>query len=258
MGPLKIISTGGSVKKINTSENLMLYPNPKNWKELEKFTHDLFTEIDCDCSLNERIKTARGFVNVDVLVRDHVSSPSLTYLCECKYWNKRISKDIIHAFRTVVLDYGANRGYIISKMGFQKGAVTAVKNSNIVLLTWQELQDMFEKRWIESKRKHLMDVIYEINNILSGKYPRRNIKKEINIRRHLLGLLRKFAVLFASGGCMCMDDMENIRRRFPFKTKVQNPYYKKSKKVTIKSFRDYFDTFLPFAESILEEVKRYA
>lgn len=53
----------------------------------------------------------------------------------------------VHAFRTVVNDFGANWGLIISKRGFQRGAYEAAEHTNLCLLNWREFQAMFAERW---------------------------------------------------------------------------------------------------------------
>jgi len=93
------------------------------------------------------VRLVRGAKEVDVLVRDPVTVPQSTYLCECKFWSTAIPQETVHGFRTVVGDFGAHRGYIISKVGFQAGAFAAVQNTNVELLTFDQLQAVFFDRW---------------------------------------------------------------------------------------------------------------
>lgn len=74
-------------------------------------------------------------------------SPPSVYLCECKFWSKPVPQEVIHSFRTVLADFGAHRGFIISRVGFQAGAKEAVQNTNLDLLTFEELQALFFDRW---------------------------------------------------------------------------------------------------------------
>jgi restriction system protein len=55
---------------------------------------------------------------------------------------------VIHSFRTVVSDIGANIGYIIAPSGFQSGSVNASEFTNIKLVTWEEFQNEFEETWL--------------------------------------------------------------------------------------------------------------
>ena len=68
--------------------------------------------------------------------------PPSVYLCECKHWRRAVPQEVVHAFRTVMADVGAHRGFIISIAGFQEGAFEAVANTNIDLVTFEELQEI--------------------------------------------------------------------------------------------------------------------
>ncbi|MEP1080353.1 restriction endonuclease [Leptolyngbya sp. PL-A3] len=116
---------------------------PSTWQELQNFVAQVFTEIGCDAKIEHSLTTVRGSINIDVYVEDKIGNLPLIYLCECKHWNSRVPKSIVHSFRSVVSDVGANRGLIISKTGFQAGAFQAAEHSIIELLTWDAFQKHF-------------------------------------------------------------------------------------------------------------------
>lgn len=120
---------------------------PGDWKELQDQVAQLFSELDCDVTVGKRVKLVRGEKESDVAIRDRQTVPPSVYLCECKFWSKPIPQEVIHAFRTVLADFGAHRGFIISRVGFQSGAKEAVQNTNLDLLTFEELQVLFFDRW---------------------------------------------------------------------------------------------------------------
>ncbi|MDP2952194.1 MAG: hypothetical protein Q8O76_02615, partial [Chloroflexota bacterium] len=62
--------------------------------------------------IDKEIETARGAVKIDVYAEDGRQKPSIIYLCECKHWRSGVTKTVVHAFRTVVSDYGVNWGLI--------------------------------------------------------------------------------------------------------------------------------------------------
>ncbi len=103
----------------------------------------MFADMDFVAEVDKHIETARGCVDIDVYAVDKTHAPELTYLCECKHWDRRVPQTVVHAFRTVVQDYGSNVGFVISKKGFQKGAFETVKNTNIRLVDWNEFQNTF-------------------------------------------------------------------------------------------------------------------
>ncbi len=96
-----------------------------------------------ESEVERTIETVRGNVDVDVHAIDLTISPNLIYLCECKYWSSAVPKTIVHSFRTVVSDYGAHVGFLISRNGFQSGTYQASQNSNIRLVNWFEFQELF-------------------------------------------------------------------------------------------------------------------
>jgi restriction endonuclease len=111
---------------------------PTDWFDLQNKVAQIFNEIGCIVEEEKEIVTTRGSVNVDVYVQDITKLPNLTYICECKHWESSIPKSIVHSFRTVIADYGAHVGYMISKKGYQSGAYEAAAWTNIMLLTWND------------------------------------------------------------------------------------------------------------------------
>lgn len=120
---------------------------PTDWKDLQIKTAKLLNECGFQSEIEKTIKTVRGSIVVDVFVKNEIAVPNSVYLIECKYWNSKVSQTIIHSFRTVVSDYGANHGYIITKKGFQKGAFAASDHTNIELLNWNEFIGLFRENW---------------------------------------------------------------------------------------------------------------
>lgn len=120
---------------------------PADWRELQDRVAQLFSEIGCDVKVAEQVKLVRGEKEIDVSVRDPQTTPASVYLCECKFWSKPVPQEVIHSFRTVLSDFGAHRGFIISRAGFQAGAKEAVKKTNLDLLTFEEFQSLFFDRW---------------------------------------------------------------------------------------------------------------
>lgn len=121
---------------------------PTSWTDLQNRVGQMFSELGCNVEIGVRVALVRGEKEVDVLVGDPHTAPPSEYLCECKYWAKAIPQEIVHSFRTIVGDRGAHRGFMVSKAGFQSGAHEAVRNTNITLLTFSQLQAIFFDRWL--------------------------------------------------------------------------------------------------------------
>src|SRR5262245_14907253 len=120
---------------------------PDNWRALQESTARILRECGLDASIEVDLALAPGRVKVDVLGDDPGAVLPTRYLCECEHWRTAVSKDVVHSFRTVVTDAGANLGLLISSGGFQSGAAEAAAFSNVRLMTWIEFQATFEKKW---------------------------------------------------------------------------------------------------------------
>lgn len=121
---------------------------PNSWRELEQFVAQVFQEMGCSVATQKRLDLPRGSVTVDVAIRDQTTVPHSFYICECKNWSRRVSQSEIYAFRTVVHEAGANRGFLISSSGFQPGAMEAVEFTNIDLLTWEGFESLMFEKWL--------------------------------------------------------------------------------------------------------------
>jgi hypothetical protein len=150
----------------------MIYStDPSDWRDLQDKVATIIRVCGCDADVERTIETVRGKVDVDVHAVDLSSSPRLTYLCECKYWSTAVPKGVVHGFRTVVSDYGAYVGFLVSRNGFQSGAYEAAHNSNVRLLNWFEFQEVFVDRWKEGRYaalRQVFEVLFEYYDILSA------------------------------------------------------------------------------------------
>src|SRR5690606_26903617 len=73
------------------------------------------------------------------LVKSKFLGQNILWIIEAKQWNRKVSKLHVLALRTIIADIGADRGFIISDKGFQSGAIEAAKDSNISLITFNEI-----------------------------------------------------------------------------------------------------------------------
>ncbi len=148
---------------------------PSDWADLQALVGQLFSELGCLVEVEKPVLLARGHKEVDVWVQDQAMVPPSTILVECKFWGSAIPQDVIHSFRTVVSDAGANRGYIVSKKGFQSGAHEAAQLTNVELVTFEELQDIFFSRWKVAIARRMMpyaDRLFPYWDPFGGRMPR--------------------------------------------------------------------------------------
>lgn len=130
---------------------------PETWQDLQSEVARLLAECGFAVEVEKTIQTPRGTIELDVLAEETVKGRRYALACECKHWRKKIPQTIVHAFRTVVTETGANVGYLISLEGFQSGSYQASEMTNLELVTWAEFQNLFERTWFESFFIHEID-----------------------------------------------------------------------------------------------------
>lgn len=123
---------------------------PQDWRELQREVARILAECGMESEVEKTLTLARGTAEIDVFAVETIRGRTSTIFCECKLWKSSIPQTVIHAFRTVVADGGANVGYVITSSAFQSGALTAADLTNLRLVTWHEFQTEFESTWIES------------------------------------------------------------------------------------------------------------
>lgn len=137
---------------------IMTNRTPANWRELEELVAYYFNNSGYEAVTPYKIETVRGKVEVDVYVKAY-KELGQDIICECKFWDKPIPQEKIHAFRTVINDSGATLGIIISKAGFQKGAYFSADNSNIKLLTWENFLELLFEKWFKFRERELLKIV---------------------------------------------------------------------------------------------------
>lgn len=137
-----------------------------DWRDLQEKTCRLFSEMDYVAEISKQVSLAgRGKKEIDVFVTDPNASYNKTYLIECKFWDSRVNQEVVHAFKTVMEETGANTGFIVSKVGFQSGAHEAARFTNIKLLTFDELQHLYGNEWFRKQRAKLEVQIQRLRHI---------------------------------------------------------------------------------------------
>ncbi|MFI3293258.1 MAG: restriction endonuclease [Rikenellaceae bacterium] len=133
---------------IHNCMDINIFPPAKDWRDLQNKVCLLFNQVGLIAETEKIIQTPRGEVEVDVSAFDPNSVDKISYIVECKNWNTPISQSIIHSFTTVMNETGCNIGYIVSKCGFQSGAIKYIANTNIRLFTFDEVQNHYYELWM--------------------------------------------------------------------------------------------------------------
>lgn len=122
-------------------EDVEIKKNSKpDWYKFQEDICEHFINLGASAKTNVRVEGVRGFSDIDVLVESKYLGTDFKWLVEAKHWKSNVTKEIIHAFFTVLQNTGADRGFIISKNGFQSGAIEATKHTNISLYTFEEFK----------------------------------------------------------------------------------------------------------------------
>jgi len=135
---------------------LIFREQPVDWRDLQNKVKVFFEEMGFRSEVAKTINGVRGHNEIDVYA-ESMDELNLRIFVECKFWNANIPQREINAFRTVIQDSGANIGYFIVKNGFQKGAFDSSENTNIKLMTFDELIDSHFYRWTESIFQRILD-----------------------------------------------------------------------------------------------------
>ena len=81
-----------------------------------------------------------GEHEIDVLVTFTAYGVDHVWLVECKLWKTRVPQEKVLAFRSIVDEVGADRGFLLSESDFQPGAVTQARLTNITLTKLENLR----------------------------------------------------------------------------------------------------------------------
>jgi hypothetical protein len=120
---------------------------PSKWGALEALVAGILNEAGLVARRNVTLTIPRGSIDVDVLAEDTHDGIVQKIVCECKNWAKNVPKEVVNAFRTVMQECGAHRGYLISRAGFQSGAHEAAHSTNVQLVTFEEFQEVYFEKW---------------------------------------------------------------------------------------------------------------
>jgi hypothetical protein len=97
-----------------TSSDNDNYRYSATWQDLQREVARILAECGFTVEVEKVLTTVRGEVEVDVYAQEIVKGRTYQLLCECKHWDRAVRQTVIHSFRTIVSDFGANVGYLIS------------------------------------------------------------------------------------------------------------------------------------------------
>lgn len=99
-----------------------------------------FRALGAQAETNVKVNGNRTTHDLDVLVTSKFLGVDIKWVVEAKHWKKRVPKEKILALRAIMDEIGADRGFIISEAGFQRGAREATEKTNVSLMTLEEFK----------------------------------------------------------------------------------------------------------------------
>lgn len=128
-----------------------------NWKEYQEEAAAFFRSLNLEAETNVAIKGVRTKHDVDVLVKSHHVGFDVTWIIECKHWKSRVSKLHVLALREIVTDVGADRGILLSEVGFQSGAIEAATLTNVRVTSLADIRGTASFEIVSMRLRELYD-----------------------------------------------------------------------------------------------------
>ncbi|OWW23706.1 hypothetical protein B4Q04_19685 [Zobellia sp. OII3] len=226
---------------------------PQNWTELQDYVGQMFNECGFETEISKVVELVRGKKEIDVYTQDTKSEYKPTILVECKFWNKPISQETIHSFRTVVADFGANVGFIVSKNGFQKGSYEAAQKTNIKLVSLKELEYEYYSKWKQAMVEKYMPFADRLFPYWD--YPGKMPEDGGTINFELQQLISAaYTPIRRIGPTDQMRD--GFKRNYPMKLPVLDDDFNQVGELEINTDRQYFDFVEENKDRAFEQFKK--
>lgn len=127
----------------------------KPWMQYQEDSATFFRSLGLRADVETTVHGTRGEHDVDVLVRGNLYGVKFVWIIECKAWRSNIPKEKVMALAAIVEDVGADRGFLLSEVGFQSGAIQQARKRNITLTSIQDLRDVATENAIGHALAHL-------------------------------------------------------------------------------------------------------
>jgi hypothetical protein len=112
------------------------------WEQYQEEIAAYLARLGFETKTNETLRGVRGTHKIDVTARYTKAGLSQLWIVECKFWkrNRAIPKEKVETLLSIVSDVGADRGLLVTEYGFQSGAMAAARQTNVTLVTFDELR----------------------------------------------------------------------------------------------------------------------
>jgi hypothetical protein len=113
----------------------------RDWQKYQEDAAEFFKSLGLSTAVEDRVCGARGEHIIDVYVKGRLHGIAFSWIIECKAWQTNIPKEKVLILAEIVQDVGADRGFLLSEIGFQSGAILQAAKRNITLTSLQDLRE---------------------------------------------------------------------------------------------------------------------
>jgi thymidine kinase len=162
----------------------------EEWYLFQEQICEHFRSIGAKSETNVCLEGVRTNHDVDVFVTTKFLGIDLKWIVEAKHWKRNVNKGHVLALRSIADDLGVDKAFIVSSSGFQSGAIEAANNTNIKLLTFEQLKEE-TKGFVESE----IIKTYETRlDLLENRYwsHSKEVRVKYGLRHHLMDHELKF------------------------------------------------------------------
>ena len=116
------------------------------WERYQEEAAAFFRSLGLKAEVNaKKLRGARATHDVDVWVYGSIYGLEFRWVIECKAWKSNVPKEKVMALIAICQDLGADKGFLLSEKGFQSGAIRGAENTNVVLTSLADLNEITQQ-----------------------------------------------------------------------------------------------------------------
>lgn len=152
----------------------------KVWKQYQEEAASFFRSLGFNSKVEQTVQGVRGKHVIDVWVTGEIYGIPFKWVVECKHWKNNVPKEKVLALISIIQDIGADRGFLLSEVGFQSGAIRVSHGTNVILTSIADLKDetkgsvvefsASKLHWRLTRVKHLLHCMHKQTGDYFSKY----------------------------------------------------------------------------------------
>jgi hypothetical protein len=165
------------------------------WKQYQEDVAELFRSLGFTATVEAKLSGARGVHTIDVHATQTAYGFPVTWIVECKYWNRAVPKEKVLVLGQIVADVGADRGFLLSESGFQSGAVLATQHTNVTLTSLPDLRENMQAELTRLGLAQIAQRAYALEKIAQRHFHPGVYRRADGLGKRLLELLARVFAL---------------------------------------------------------------